>query len=97
MMSSTVPDRVNRWLGAATRERCAQLCACTEPLSVWQASRHAAHRGRRRKFVMTGQGVSRIRRHAATLGTRDAGPCGCSPSPRQFPAERGTNGDQALE
>ena len=43
--------------------------------------------------VMTEKAVSRIRRPAATLGTRVTGPGGCSPSLRQFPAERGTNGD----
>ncbi len=43
--------------------------------------------------MMTAKAVSRIRRPAATLGTRVTGPCGCSPSLRQFPAERGTNGD----
>ena len=43
--------------------------------------------------MMTAKAVSRIRRPAATLGTRETGPSGCSPSLRQFPAERGTNGD----
>ena len=44
-------------------------------------------------FMMTPKAVSRIRRPAATLGIRETGPCGCSPSLRQFPAERGTNVD----
>ena len=43
--------------------------------------------------MTTSMADSRTKPVAATLGTRETGPCGCSPSLRQFPAERGTNVD----